>query len=122
MSAPTAPAVRHGVELTTTDATETVAVTFQTETDKVYHVTGRVAAIETADHDEAAAYTVMGAFKNDGGTLTQIGSTGAIFTAENTGGWGVAFAVDGTIVQLKVTGAADTNIRWRCDLDILEES
>jgi len=120
MSASTAPAVRHGVPISTTDATPTVAATLQTEKDKVYHIYARVVGIETVDHDEAAAYSRYAAFKNDGGTLTQLGSTATPFTAEDTAGWDVGFSVSGTKIQCSVTGAAATTIRWLVDLDVLE--
>ena len=118
----TAPAVRHGVEVTTTDATPTVASVLQTEANKTYHVTARVAAVETVDHDESAGYTRVAAFQNDGGVLTQIGSTAAPFTAETTAGWDFGLSASGTEIRATVTGAAATSINWRVDLDCLEET
>ena len=122
MSAPTAPARRTGVILNTTDATETVAVTFPTKIDTSYHVMARIVAVETVDHDEMAAYTIVGGFKNDGGTLTQVGSTAALVTIESTSAWAVAFGVSGTTIQIKVTGAALTVMTWRVDTYVLEVS
>lgn len=108
----------HGVGINTTDATETVAATIATKTDRAYHVLAQILATETDDHDEIASYIIAGTFKNDGGTLTQVGSTGEVYTAESTGSWAVAFAVSGTDIQIKVTGAASTNISWLVDADI----
>lgn len=107
-----------GVGLSTTDATETVAATIPTFTDRAYHVHATIVATETDDHDEVASYEIAATFKNDGGTVTQVGSTGEIYAGESTGGWAVAFAVDGTNIQIKVTGAAATNVSWLVDAEI----
>lgn len=122
MSAPTAPGQSTGVKLNTTDATETVAATFQTKTDTAYYIRARIVAVETVDHDEIGVYDIIGGFKNDGGTLTQVGSTAAVATIESTSAWAVAFAVSGTVVQVKVTGAALTVMTWRVDMYVLEVS
>jgi len=111
---------RTGVSVATTDATVTEATTFQTESNKAYLVWLRVIATETADHDEVAGYIRAGTFKNDGGTLTQIGSTTSVATHEDTGAWDVTLDATGTKIRVRVTGAAATLINWRVDLDILE--
>ena len=74
---------------------------------------------ETVDHDEAAGYTRIATFKNDGGTLTQVGTTGTAFTAEDTAGWNVTFTTSGTDILLQVTGAASTDINWKSDSKIV---
>lgn len=111
-----------GVGLNTTDATQTVAATIATDSDSAYQVIARVLATETTDHDEIASYVLVAAFKNDGGTLTQVGATTAVSTIESTGGWAVDFDVDGTDIQIKVTGAGSTNISWLVDADVKELS
>jgi hypothetical protein len=108
----------HGVGQITTDATQTVAATIATFTDRAYQVIAKVLATETTDHDEIASYLLVAAFKNDGGTLTQVGSTTNLSTLESTGGWAVDFAVSGTTIQILVTGAADTSISWLVDAEI----
>lgn len=110
----------HGVPVNTTDATVTVAATVATITDRAYLVTAKVLATETTDHDEVASYGRVGTFKNDGGTLTQVGSTTSLWTHEDTAGWDVDFNVSGTSIRLRVTGAAATNISWLADLDVKE--
>lgn len=107
-----------GVGIATDDATQTVAATIATATDTAYQVILKVLATETTDHDEIASYVLIGAFKNDGGTLTQVGSTTDVSTIESTGGWGVVFAVSGTDIQVKVTGAADTAVSWLVDGEV----
>ena len=120
MSAPTAPANRHGVKVTTTDATPTIVATLQTEADRVYHVYARAVAIETQDHDEAACYTRVAAFYNDGGVLAQISTTEAPFTKETNAAWNCELLAAGTVIQSRVTGAAATTINWRVDLEVLQ--
>ena len=111
---------RTGVSVTTTDATVTDATLFTTQSNKAYHVVAKVVATETADHDEVAGYIRAATFKNDGGTLTQVGSTTAVATHEDTAGWDVTLDATGTTIRLRVTGAAATVINWRVDLEILE--
>jgi len=108
----------HGVGLNTTDATQTVAATIPTFTDRAYLVTAKVLATETVDHDEVGSYVMVGLFKNDGGTLTQVGSTTDLSVIESTAGWAVAFAVSGTDIQIKVTGAAATVMSWLVDAEV----
>ena len=99
-------------EITTTDATETTASTLATQSDRTYHVTTYVVATETTDHDESASYVIHGTFKNDGGTLTAIGTTSQTHIAEDTTSWDASYDVSGTDIRVRVTGAASTNIRW----------
>ncbi len=108
----------HGVAINTTDATQTVAATIATVTDRAYQVIAKVLATETADHDEIASYVLIAAFKNDGGTLAQVGATTDVSTIESTGGWAVDFAVSGTDIQIKVTGAGSTLVSWLVDAEI----
>lgn len=95
-----------------------IAATIQTFPDRVYQVLAKILAVETEDHDEAASYILVGVFLNDGGTLSQVGSTTDVSTIESTGGWAVAFDVDGDEIQIIVTGAASTNIAWLIDAEI----
>lgn len=104
----------------TSDATEETAVLIPTRSNHVYQVTARVVATETADFDEMASYVRIGAFKNDGGTLTLIGSVTAVHTAENTAGWDVTLDANSTNIRVRVTGAAATTIAWQVDVDVLE--
>ena len=108
----------HGVGFNTTDATQSVAATIPTYTDSVFQVVASIVAAATADRSKAASYVLVGAFKNNGGTLTQIGSTTVLSFLETDAGWDVAFAVSGTDIQLKVTGVAATAISWLLDAQI----
>jgi hypothetical protein len=107
---------------TTTDATVTSLVSISSSSDHIYHVTANVVATETVDHDEAASYTIVGTFRNDGGTLTQVGSTTTVHSEENTAGWNCTFDVSGVAIRVRVTGAAATNVNWRCNLALMQIS
>ena len=110
----------HGVPVNTTDATQTVAAVVETATDRAYLLTAKVVATETTDHDEAASYGRAATFANDGGTVSQVGSTTDLWTHEDTAGWDVDFNISGTDVRLRVTGAAATAVSWLVDIDVKE--
>lgn len=110
----------HGVPVNTTDATQTVAATVSTDTDRLYVLTAIIGAVDTGDYNEGASYGRVATFKNDGGTVTQIGSTTSLWTHEDTAGWDVDFNISGTTIRVRVTGAAATNITWLVDVDVKE--
>lgn len=107
-----------GVAINTTDATQTVAATVTTYNDAIFQVTARVVAAVTSDRSKGAGYTLIGVFKNNGGTLTQIGSTTVVSSIESDGGLDAAFAVSSPDIQVKVTGIAATNISWLVAADV----
>jgi hypothetical protein len=99
-------------EVDTTDATVTSLYTEATSNDIAYHMEAAIVATETDAHDEVASYLIAATFKNDGGVLTQVGSTTVMHSAEDTAGWDATFDASGTTIRLRVTGAASTNITW----------
>lgn len=109
-----------GVYTNTTDGTATVAATFTTRDDHAYGVTARITATETTDFDEQAFYIRYALFKNDGGTLALVGSITTTSTIESTAGWDVTLVASGDDIQVKVTGAASTNITWLVQMDVIE--
>lgn len=111
---------QRGVYVNTTDATQTVATTFQTKSNKAYHVDAKIVATETADFDEVASYVRRATFKNDGGTLTLIGSITSDHTGESTSGWDVTLDASGTTIRALVTGASATDVTWLADLTVTE--
>jgi len=102
--------------VSTTDATVTTIDTTITDSDSCTHITATVAGIETVDGDEAASYVIHGTFKNDGGVLSQIGTTTTSHSAEDTAGWNATLAISGVNVLVQVTGAASTNIDWHATI------
>jgi len=104
--------VTQSAEVATTDATVTSLWTLTTVSDTIYQVRATVIATETTDHDEAASYELIATFKNDGGTLTQVGTTTVAHSAEDTAGWDAVFDVSAGDIRVRVTGAAATNVSW----------
>lgn len=108
------------VRVTTTNGTSTTGATFATQSNHAYLVEARIVA--TDGGTASAAYGIVGLFENSLGTLTQVGSTGTLFTAieEIAAPMGAVFAVSGTTVQVNVTGDPGRTIRWNIDLNIRE--
>jgi hypothetical protein len=112
---------RFGVHVNTTDATQTTAATFTTRSNKAYKAIAKIIATETADFDEIGDYWLEAAFKNDGGTLSLVGSVRSIHTAnESTAGWDATIDASGSDIRVRVTGAADTAITWLVQLEVIE--
>lgn len=101
----------------TTDATVTTAATYGTSTDVVVTLMVFVKAYNTTDYTEGAGYVLSGTFRNDGGVLSQVGSTSTNLSAEDTAGWDCVLDTSGTDVRVRVTGAVATNVTW--DVSIL---
>ena len=101
-----------GGTVSTTDATVTTLSLFGTTTDEVYHYECTVVAAQTTTYAEVASYKLHGTFKNDGGTLTLVGSVTADHTGEDTGAWDATLDASGTDIRVRVTGAAATNVNW----------
>ncbi|MEO6068563.1 MAG: hypothetical protein ABIQ41_11370 [Gemmatimonadales bacterium] len=59
-------------------------------------------------------YVIVGTFRNNAGTVAQVGTTTALHTAEDASlaACAVAFAISGTTVNLQVTGIAGKTIDW----------
>lgn len=110
-----------GVYVNTTDATQTTAATFPTRSNHGYKAIAKVIATETDDFDEIGDYWLEAAFKNDGGTLSLVGSVRSLHTAnESTAGWDATLDASGTDIRVRVTGAASTDITWLVQLEVIE--
>jgi hypothetical protein len=112
---------RGGPYTNTTDATQTTAGVFSTVSNRAYKIVASVVGLRTDDFAEVGDYMLEAAFKNDAGTLTQIGSTRSLHTAnESTAGWDATIDASGTDIRVLVTGAADTPITWLVDAKVIE--
>lgn len=116
-----APKRRPGSILNTTAATANqVAVVIPTDDDVVYTVEAKIWAVSTDNFDEGQFYWIVGLFKNDGGTLSQIGSTQSVITAlESVAGRDVDFNVSNENIQVRVSPADTTPLTWMVDVDIV---
>jgi hypothetical protein len=111
---------RVGTMWYTDDAVQVTGLTIPTRSDHCYYVEVDILATEQVDFDEVAGYKIIGTFKNDGGTLTLVGSVGAVYTAENTAGWAATLDVSGTNIRVRITGAASTRISWQIASTVIE--
>lgn len=112
-----------GAYANTTDATVTTLASFQTQTNKAYQVIAKITAVNTATFAAMASYYLRGAFLNDGGVLAQEGSTQAIAAAIETTALSSASAdldADGTVIRVRGTGVAATNLTWLVEAEIQE--
>jgi len=98
--------------LQTTNATPANVMTLRTENDSGHMVTTNCSAIKS-DGSEVGGYVIHGVFKNDGGTLTQVGTTTSAHTSEDDATWDLDYAISGTDIAVEATGAAET-IDWFC--------
>lgn len=104
----------------TTDATESNCGVFSTATDYIYYVDSIVTA--TVDGGgNAATYFARAAFKNDSGTLSQIGLT-TVTSKEDAAGWDVDIDASGTDIRVRVTGQSSTTINWRTRTSIKQDA
>ena len=116
----------------TTDATANVELTASGDvpdaTNRLALGTGRLIEfnITVIAHKEfasdAACWRRRIIVHNDGTTTSQIGSTDTIGTDANTPGWGFSLFIDNTndVLQVRVSGAAATNIRWLARVETVE--
>jgi hypothetical protein len=103
-----------GTVFNTTAATASQeALLIPTQTDSVIRVKVEITSCATDDYDEGDTYEIVGLFKNDGGTLSLIGSVTAVHTAiETTGGRDVTLAVSGTDISVDISPSDTTPLTW----------
>jgi hypothetical protein len=111
---------RYGVAFNTTASTANqVAATFPcNRNDTLYTLYAIVLAVATDNFDEGQSYGRVGTFLNDGGTVTQVGSTTSLWTHETVGGRDVDFNVDTPTVQLRVSPDDTTPLTWLIQAEV----
>jgi hypothetical protein len=104
--------------VSTTDATATTVQTFATTTDKSYAFSGLVVGRQTNGAGETGTYRVEGWVKNVADTVTE--AITATVINEDVAGWDVTMIVNGTNVELQVTGAVGDDVDWSSNVTFLE--
>lgn len=99
------------VNVQTTDATVTTLDSFTLANNTSVVVSWLVTAVKS-DNTQAAGYAVSAVFRNNAGTVTQVGSTSVTVLGEDDSVWDATADVSGTTVRLRVTGKAATTIQW----------
>ncbi len=116
LSFATVPTITEAI-VQTTDATVTTIATIATSSDLSYFPDVKIIARRSAGGDESAAYLLRAAFRNNAGTVTQIGNDDKL-SFEDTQGWNVTTAISTTNILIQVTGAAAT-IEWKANFTVL---
>ncbi len=100
----------------TTDATVTTASTIAITASKTYVIETRCTARRTGGAggaaEDAAGYIFRGTYKTVAGTVTLVGALNADYTAEDQAAWACTQVINGTNVEVRVTGAANNNVTW----------
>lgn len=122
---------RHSVGFETTDATQSIAATFDTtpyDGDSAFSVWVKVLARQTNNANETGQYCRVAAFERHDGVLSQIGSTRTVSTDnESVGGWDVTIDkgdqttigdTTGDFIRVLVTGAGGDTVKWLIDAEI----
>lgn len=110
-----------GVYFNTTNATPGIAAYFPTRNDAAYEGHFRITAFRTDGTAGVASYWRRAVFVNDGGTLTQVGSTQTIGTDVESAalaGADVAVAGSGENINVTVTGVAAINMTWNVSAEV----
>lgn len=113
-------------KVATSNATATVIDSFLPPTSGTYAVNCDVTAHRTGGSagtaEDGAYYGLAAAFKNNAGTVTQIGATTATFTAiESVAAYNATITVSGgNSVNVNAVGVASTNITWTSACHIFE--
>jgi hypothetical protein len=112
--------------VSTTDATQTTLQTIAIPVTTTVLIETRVTARRTGGSggtaEDGAAYVIRAAVKNVAGVATLIGAVNADFTAEDQAGWDATVDVNAGNARVRVTGAANNNIDWKCSTKLLEVS
>lgn len=105
-----------GATATTTDATVTTLMNIAATASRTTYIDVWVTAIRST-LAEGAAYRIRAAFRNNAGTVTQIGAS-FIDVMEDVAGWNAIVDINGTNIRVRVTGAAATTVNWACVADV----
>lgn len=103
---------RHTV-IDTTNSSATQILEEVTVTDSVYHVNAVITGIKD-DGSKTASIEIKGTFKNDGGTLTQVGLTTYAHRVRENANYNADFAINATSILVNVTGDSGDNVNWQC--------
>jgi hypothetical protein len=98
------------VNVQTTDATVTTLDSFTLASNTAVTVAWMVTALKS-DRTQAAGYSVLATFRNNGGTVSQVGTT-EVTPKEDDSTWDCTIDNATTTIRLRITGKAATTIQW----------
>jgi len=103
----------------TTDATVTTVGSFTIGSNTALTIAVYVTGMKT-DASQAAQYGRVAGFRNNAGTVAQVGTTQSSFTLEDDSSWDCTIDNSGTTIRVRVTGKAATTINWTCVITRLD--
>lgn len=103
----------------TTNATVTTLDSFTIASDTTLVISAVITAVKS-DNTQGAAYIRTAAFRNSGGSVSQISTTQDGGTFEDDADWDTTIDNSTTTIRIRVTGKAATTIRWTCVTTRLE--
>lgn len=101
----------------TTNATSTTIKTIPISNEYVYQIEANVVGGQN-NTNQGITSKILGSFKNNGGTVTQIGKQNIIMNTDFVGTADVTMSISGTNVLVQVTGEAATTVDWGCSIII----
>lgn len=101
------------VNVQTTDATVTTLDSFTLASNTTVTVSALVTAVKS-DNSQAAAYSLIAIFRNNAGTVTQVGTTSKNVIGEDNASWDATIDNSTTTIRIRVTGVLATTIQWTC--------
>lgn len=107
---------------TITSATTTTVGSFSTTSGRIYLVQAVIAASNDTD-DEGALFSMAAAFKNVGGSLTQIGATENVAGPfKDAGQTGLTATIDasGTTIRVRLTTDSGDTVKANCEMVVHE--
>lgn len=108
---------RNGLQnVSTTNATVTTLKTVTIPSNTTVLLKATVVARRTGGSagaaGDSASYEIAGTFRENAGTVAQVGTTTVLITHESQAGWDCVFDISGLTVRVRVTGAVNNNINW----------
>lgn len=99
------------VNVQTTDATVTTLDSFTIASNSTAAVSVLVTATKS-DSSQAACYSLQACFRNNAGTVAQVGTTNKVVIGEDDSTWDATIDNSTTTIRVRVTGKAATTIQW----------
>lgn len=100
-------------ETKTTDDTKTLMASIDTQYNEAQVVKAIVEATNTGA-TLASSFEIRGLFKNTDGVVTRVGALATSTITDSA--WAATLEVNGTSVDLMVTGAVATTVRWKAHI------
>jgi len=100
---------------TTTDATETTLLSINVPSSSAVGIWGIIIARKTggvAAGEKVAMYEIRGLYHNPLDTAVSVGTPTITVIGESDSDWDVQLDIDGTDIDINVTGEVDNNITW----------